>query len=58
MLKLTYQGPYLVLSESESMLFINFDFWEVRSHKLLKRILIHKAKQFMTTNFLREVYIF
>ena len=54
MLKLTSQDPYLVLSESDSMLCINFEFCEERSHKIFKRILIHKAKQFMTTFFFKR----
>ena len=38
-----------MLSESDSILCINFEFCEEKNHRHFKIILIYKAKQFMMT---------
>jgi hypothetical protein len=45
--KWTTSDPCLVLSESDSILHIKFEYYEVKNHRHFKNILIYKPKQFM-----------
>ena len=59
MVKWTAPDPCLVLSESDSILCLNFEFCEEKTHRHSKNILIYKAKQFMMTKRIpRKVYLF
>ena len=49
MVKYTTLSPYIDLSESDSKLYTNFEFFEGNNYKHLKNTLIYKAKQFMLT---------
>jgi hypothetical protein len=57
--KWTIPHPYLVLSERDSKLYINFDFCEKKVHRHFKNILIYKAEQFIMTknNFKKSLHI-
>ena len=59
-IKWTSLDPCLVLSESDSISFTNFEICEEKNHTHMKDILIYKAKQFIMTktNSNRIVYIF
>ena len=58
-IKYTISLPCIGLNESDSKLFITFEFCKGKNHKYLKNTLIYKAKQFMLTIFFsRKVYIF
>jgi hypothetical protein len=49
---------YIGSSESDSKIYINFEFCEEIGHKHLKSTLVYKSKQFMLINFFaRKVYI-
>ena len=46
----TTHDPCMVLSESESILCIIFEFCEEKNHKHLRNILIYKVKKFIMKN--------
>ena len=57
--KVDSHDPCLVLSESDSKLYSNFEYCEERNHRHWKNILIYKARHFsMTKSIPRIVYIF
>ena len=57
--KWTTHDPWLVLSESGSKLYTDFEFCKEENHRHYRNILIYKAKQFrMTKTIPRKVYIF
>ena len=49
MVKWTTPNPCLVLSESDLVLCINFEYCEGKNHGHFESALIYKAKQFMMT---------
>jgi hypothetical protein len=53
MVKWIALDPYLVLRNSDSKLYTNFEFREENIHKHLKNILIYKANRFM--NFVLDI---
>jgi hypothetical protein len=54
----TTPDPCLVLSESDSKLYNNFEFFDEKYYKYLSNIFIYKAKHLMMTKKIpRKVYI-
>jgi hypothetical protein len=47
--------PYLVLSESDSILSTGFEFCEEKNHRQFKKLLIYKAKHFMMKTKFQEM---
>ena len=52
--KWTNLDPCLVFNESDSKLYINFEFCEEKNHRHYKEILIYKVKQIVMTKQFQE----
>jgi hypothetical protein len=49
--------PWIGLSESDPKLYTNFEFYEIKSHKVLNNILIYKAEKYILTILYNNIHI-